>query len=68
MMFGTSIVKGFAMTLMIGVCVSMFTAITATRVLLHLIPKEWGMFGHRFKKKPPAGGGTGSGILGKEVL
>lgn len=51
MIFGTSIVKGFAVTLLIGVVVSMFSAITATRVLLHLIPKEWGLFGHRYKKK-----------------
>jgi preprotein translocase subunit SecD len=68
MMFGTSIVKGFAVTLGIGVCVSMFTAITASRVLLHLIPKEVGMFGHSFKKKP-GGGSGGSGLLtNKEVV
>lgn len=54
MMFGTSIVKGFAVTLAIGVAVSMFTAITATRALLHLVPKKVGLFGHRFdaRKKP----------------
>jgi len=34
--FGASIVKGFAVTLGIGVLVSMFTAIVATRTLLHL--------------------------------
>jgi preprotein translocase subunit SecD len=56
MIFGTSIVKGFAVTLAIGVVVSMFTAITATRVLLHLIPREVGLFGVKFgAKKPPAG-------------
>ena len=33
--FGASIVKGFALTLAIGVGVSMFTAIVATRTLLH---------------------------------
>jgi preprotein translocase subunit SecD len=51
MMFGTSIVKGFAVTLAIGVAVSMFTAITATRALLHLVPKQWGMFGTKFDQK-----------------
>jgi preprotein translocase subunit SecD len=53
MTFGTSIVKGFAVTLAIGVAVSMFTAITATRALLHLVPKQIGLFGHRFDKKKP---------------
>lgn len=48
MMFGTSIVKGFAFTLAIGVVVSMFSAITATRVLLHLIPRQIGLFGHKW--------------------
>ncbi len=33
--FGASIVKGFALTLALGVGVSLFTAITVTRVLLH---------------------------------
>lgn len=49
--FGTSIVKGFAVTLAIGVGVSMFSAITATRVLLHFIPKEIGLFGHKYDQK-----------------
>jgi preprotein translocase subunit SecD len=35
--FGTGLVKGFALTLAIGVIVSMFTAITATRSLMHLV-------------------------------
>ncbi|HEY9679571.1 MAG TPA: protein translocase subunit SecD [Drouetiella sp.] len=54
MMFGTSIVKGFAVTLAIGVAVSMFTAITATRALLHLVPRSVNMFGSTLadKKKP----------------
>ena len=34
---GTSIVKGFALTLVIGVIVSMFSAITITRNFMHLI-------------------------------
>ena len=51
MMFGTSVVKGFAVTLAIGVAVSMFTAITATRVLLHLIPKRLGLFGVKWQSQ-----------------
>lgn len=35
--FGTGLVKGFALTLAIGVVVSMFTAISATRNLLHWV-------------------------------
>lgn len=35
--FGTGIVKGFAITLAIGIAVSMFTAITLTRTLLRLV-------------------------------
>jgi preprotein translocase subunit SecD len=35
--FGTGLVKGFALTLAIGVIVSMFTAITATRSLMHAV-------------------------------
>lgn len=36
-LLGTSIVKGFALTLIIGVLVSMFTAITVTKNFMHLI-------------------------------
>lgn len=36
-MYGTSIVKGFALTLAIGVAVSMFTAITVSRSLMELV-------------------------------
>jgi len=32
--FGTSLIKGFALTLILGIIVSMFTAITVTRTLL----------------------------------
>lgn len=35
--FGASIVKGFSLTLAIGVLVSLFTAVTVTRTLLHLL-------------------------------
>jgi protein-export membrane protein SecD len=39
--FSTSVVKGFAVTLAIGVLVSMFTAIFITRNFLKLIPESW---------------------------
>jgi preprotein translocase subunit SecD len=35
--FGASIVKGFSLTLALGVAVSMFTAIIVTRTFLHLV-------------------------------
>jgi preprotein translocase subunit SecD len=35
--FGTSIVKGFSLTLALGVAVSLFTAISVTRTFLHLV-------------------------------
>jgi preprotein translocase subunit SecD len=54
MAFGTSVVKGFAVTLGIGVAISMFSAITATRVFLHLIPKNVKLFGVRMDKKSNA--------------
>ncbi len=38
--FTTSIVKGFALTLLIGVLISMFTAITITRAFLKVFVKE----------------------------
>ncbi|KKR49124.1 MAG: Protein translocase subunit SecD [Candidatus Magasanikbacteria bacterium GW2011_GWC2_40_17] len=37
MWFGTSVVKGFAITLAIGILISMFSAITVTRILLHFV-------------------------------
>ncbi|MBI4090330.1 MAG: protein translocase subunit SecD [Candidatus Kerfeldbacteria bacterium] len=39
--FGTSIIKGFAVTLAIGIMVSMFSAITITRTLLRLVIGQW---------------------------
>ncbi len=39
--FGASIVKGFALTLAIGVLVSMFTAIVVTRTFLRLTRRFW---------------------------
>ncbi|MEB3195580.1 MAG: protein translocase subunit SecD [Candidatus Sericytochromatia bacterium] len=44
--FGTGLVKGFALTLAIGVIISMFTAITASRNLLHWLLES------RFFKSP----------------
>ncbi len=35
--FGASIVKGFSLTLALGVLVSLFTAITVTRTFLHVV-------------------------------
>lgn len=36
-LLGTSIVKGFALTLAIGVLISMFTAITVTKTFMHVL-------------------------------
>lgn len=41
MWFTTSIVKGFAITLLIGIFVSMFSAIVITRTLLNLLNRGW---------------------------
>lgn len=54
--FGTSIIKGFAITLAIGILVSMFSAITVTRTLLRLVvskrlENKLGLFGVRIKKE-----------------
>lgn len=57
--FGAALIKGFALTLAIGVIVSMFTAIFATRTFLHLVigwrwlrvPWLFGVEGRR----PPVG-------------
>jgi protein-export membrane protein SecD len=38
--FGTGIVKGFALTLALGVLVSLFSAITVTRTLLYVFYKK----------------------------
>jgi len=38
--FGSGIVKGFAVTLLIGICASMFTAITITQTLLKLFMRS----------------------------
>jgi len=38
--FGTSIIKGFALTLAIGILISMFSAIIVTRNFLRLVVNE----------------------------
>ena len=44
--FGTSLIRGFAITLGIGIAVSMFTAITVTRTFL------WFLLAHNIMKSP----------------
>jgi preprotein translocase subunit SecD len=40
--FGSPTIRGFALVLIIGILVSMFTAITVTRTMLrYIVPKEW---------------------------
>ena len=39
--FGNSIIRGFALTLSLGILISMFTAITITRTFLHSITGTW---------------------------
>ncbi|HEY7589582.1 MAG TPA: protein translocase subunit SecD [Candidatus Limnocylindrales bacterium] len=41
-LFGTSVIKGFALVLIIGVLVSMFSAITVTRTILRIVvQRDW---------------------------
>jgi preprotein translocase subunit SecD len=41
-LFGSSVIKGFALVLIIGVLISMFTAITVTRSMLRIVVQyEW---------------------------
>lgn len=44
--FGASIVKGFSLTLALGVVVSMFTAIIVTRTILHVLLDNLKFSGH----------------------
>jgi preprotein translocase subunit SecD len=47
--FGTSVVKGFALVLIIGVLVSMFTAITLSRIMLRwIVQQRWAKRAHLF--------------------
>jgi len=45
--FGSSFVQGFAMTLSIGVLISMFTAIVVTRVMLRFVTPWFGRYGNK---------------------
>lgn len=62
MWFGTSAVKGFAVTLAIGILVSMFSAITVTRILLHLVgpwvKREWWFLGSKDSTNAPTAVGA----------
>ena len=52
--FATAQPKGFAFTLMLGVLVSMFTAVVATRALLGLLPTSRSSTGRRsWASRPP---------------
>jgi protein-export membrane protein SecD len=46
--FGASVVKGFAITLFIGVVISMFTAVTVTRTFVRFV---FDMFGERLQDR-----------------
>jgi protein-export membrane protein SecD len=39
-LFGSSVIRGFALVLIIGVLVSMFTAITVTRTILRVVVRQ----------------------------
>lgn len=45
---GASIIQGFALTLFVGVIVSMFTAIVVTRTLLRIVLNNFGQFRDRW--------------------
>ena len=47
--FGSSVVKGFALVLIIGVLTSMFTAVTLSRMMLRwLVQQQWARRAHLF--------------------
>ncbi len=39
--FGSSLIKGFAITLAIGILVSMFSALTVTRTFMNIVVTQW---------------------------
>ena len=64
--FGTGMIRGFALTLAIGVVVSMFTAITVTRTLLRTlvaagVPMKPVFFGIRTPARPTSSPAPGAG-------
>lgn len=73
--FGASIIRGFAITLAIGVLVSMFTAIVVTRSLLRLVVSVpsvrdmwlWGIGRDEPGSMAPARAGTGPALGGTQA-
>jgi preprotein translocase subunit SecD len=57
--FAASLVKGFALTLALGVAVSLFSAIFVTRTLLHLLIDVEEARGPRATETAQAAGGAG---------
>ncbi len=63
--FGSSVIKGFALVLIIGVLMSMFTAVVVTRTVLRLVVRTdfarkarlWGVSDEEFLSRPAAGRG-----------
>jgi len=61
--FGSSVIKGFALVLIIGVLTSMFTAVVVTRTVLRLVVRTdfarkarlWGVSEDEFLSRPAAG-------------
>ncbi len=64
--FGSSVIKGFALVLIIGVLMSMFTAVTVTRTILRGVvhtdiarnARLWGVAEEDFLTRPAAGRGV----------
>jgi preprotein translocase subunit SecD len=71
--FGSSVIKGFALVLIIGVLTSMFTAITVTRTILRGIvhtdiarnARLWGVAEEDFLSRPAAGRGARGEVRGR---
>lgn len=73
MVFSSGPVQGFAKTLALGVLVSMFTAITATRTLLHIVTNaRWAqnpnLYGLTIQWGQRGGTGKGFDFIGKTVV
>lgn len=70
--FGASLVKGFALTLALGVLVSLFTAIFVTRTFLHLVLDNLKFTEHpkwfMAENKPNSGQPVKLNIIGKRYL
>lgn len=66
--FGSSVVKGFATTLSIGIAVSMFTAITVTRGLLRAVVgiRPLARVTLYARLSPPRSGGASSAFIGRQ--